>query len=398
AAMLPSWAGEGGPEATLARLADPAETARIRHTMEVEGSDGCHGVPIEWDTIEISGVSAPELEPYVGRTIADSAAERGEEPFAVAHRLLVADRLGTAILQHVGHEENVRTIMRHPVHTAGSDGLLQAAKPHPRAYGTFPRYLGHYSRDLGLLTLEECVAHLTPRPAARLRLPDRGLIREGHRADLVLFDPDTVADTATFDDPRSLPEGIPHVLVSGRPVIRDGRRTAVLAGRSVRRTPVSPLRGRRPVRLRRSGGFAGALVAAPGQLGDALVGDTEGPSGVADGEPPTGEDECCLLERSLLRGLGPLSLLACLLGCSDGAGGLLVLWSEEDIEGVGGDVEQPGDRIPGHLLGLGPVPSLSESGGVLRQVVDGDGPEPPVPCGGRSEDGQRSSCTATVRA
>ncbi|MFC7742515.1 hypothetical protein ACFQXA_18595 [Nocardiopsis composta] len=131
AAMLPSWAGEGGPEATLARLADPAETARIRHTMEVEGSDGCHGVPIEWDTIEISGVSAPELEPYVGRTIADSAAERGEEPFAVAHRLLVADRLGTAILQHVGHEENVRTIMRHPVHTAGSDGLLQAAKPHP---------------------------------------------------------------------------------------------------------------------------------------------------------------------------------------------------------------------------------------------------------------------------
>ncbi|MFC7742514.1 amidohydrolase family protein [Nocardiopsis composta] len=91
---------------------------------------------------------------------------------------------------------------------------------------------------MGLLTLEECVAHLTSRPAARLRLPDRGLIREGHRADLVLFDPDTVADTATFDDPRSLPEGIPHVLVSGRPVIRDGRRTDVLAGRSVRRTPV----------------------------------------------------------------------------------------------------------------------------------------------------------------
>ncbi|MFW5416437.1 D-aminoacylase [Nocardiopsis sp. CNT-189] len=239
AAMLPSWAGEGGPEATLARLADPAETARIRHTMEVEGSDGCHGVPIEWDTIEISGVSDPELAPYVGRTIAASAAERGEEPFAVAHRLLTADRLGTAILQHVGHEENVRTIMRHPVHTGGSDGLLQAAKPHPRAYGTFPRYLGRYSRDLGLLSLEECVAHLTSRPAARLRLPDRGLVREGHRADLVLFDPDTVADTATFDEPRSLPEGIPHVLISGRPVIRDGRRTDVLAGRSVRRTPLS---------------------------------------------------------------------------------------------------------------------------------------------------------------
>ncbi|MGC5410416.1 amidohydrolase family protein, partial [Streptomyces sp. DT225] len=161
---------------------------------------------------------------YVGRTVAESAALRGEEPWVTARRLLVEDRLGTTILQHVGHEENVRQIMRHRVHTGGSDGILQGDKPHPRAYGTFPHYLGRYARELGILSLEECVAHLTARPAARLRLPDRGLVREGYRADLVLFDPATVAAGSTFEAPRTLPVGIPH----------DGRRTQVLAGRSVR--------------------------------------------------------------------------------------------------------------------------------------------------------------------
>ncbi|MGP3973075.1 N-acyl-D-amino-acid deacylase family protein [Streptomyces sp. 8N114] len=236
AAMLPSWANEGGPEATLARLADPATAARIRHVMEVEGADGCHGVPIEWDTIEISGVSNPELAGHVGRTVAESATLRGEEPWETAHRLLTEDRLGSTILQHVGHEENVQAIMRHRVHTGGSDGILQGAKPHPRAYGTFPQYLGRYVRELGILSLEECVAHLTGRPAARLHLPDRGLIREGHLADLVLFDPETVTATATFAEPRSLPVGIPYVFVAGHPVIDDGQRTDVLAGRAVRRT------------------------------------------------------------------------------------------------------------------------------------------------------------------
>ncbi|MFF0566576.1 amidohydrolase family protein [Streptomyces sp. NPDC004041] len=233
-AMLPSWASEGGPESVLTRLADPASAERIRHHLEVLGSDGCHGVPIEWDTIEISGVSAPHLAEYVGRTVEESARLRGEEPWATARRLLTEDRLGTTILQHVGHEENVRQIMRHPVHTGGSDGILQGDKPHPRAYGTFPQYLGRYVRELGILSLEECVARLTSRPAARLRLADRGLVREGYRADLVLFDPETVAAGSTFAEPRILPVGIPHVLIDGRFVIEDGRRTPVLAGRAVR--------------------------------------------------------------------------------------------------------------------------------------------------------------------
>jgi N-acyl-D-amino-acid deacylase len=236
AAMLPSWANEGGPEAALARLSEPATAARIREVMEVEGADGCHGVPIEWDTIEISGVNNPELAAYVGRTVAESAAAAGEAPWDTAHRLLLQDRLGSTILQHVGHEENVRTIMKHRVHTAGSDGILQGAKPHPRAYGTFPQYLGRYVRELGVLSLEECVAHLTGRPAARLGLPDRGLIREGFLADLVLLDPDTIAATSTFEAPRSLPTGIPYVFVAGHPVIDAGHRTDVLAGRAVRRT------------------------------------------------------------------------------------------------------------------------------------------------------------------
>jgi N-acyl-D-amino-acid deacylase len=228
-AMLPSWASEGGPEAILKRLEDDDTAERIRHDLEVVGSDGCHGVPIESD---------PGLADFVGRTVRQSADARGEAPWTTARRLLLADRLGSTILQHVGHEENVRQIMRHRVHTGGSDGILQGTKPHPRAYGTFPQYLGRYVRELGVLSLEECVAHLTSRPAARLRLPDRGLVREGYRADLVLFDPATVAPGATFEEPRTLPTGIPHVFVDGKFVIEDGRRTDVLAGRAVRRSPV----------------------------------------------------------------------------------------------------------------------------------------------------------------
>ncbi|WP_405642274.1 amidohydrolase family protein [Streptomyces uncialis] len=239
-AVLPSWASEGGPDATLARLRDDDTAERIRHHLEEIGSDGCHGVPMEWETIEISGVTDDANTPYVGRTVLETARANGETPWTTARRLLLDDRLGATILQHVGHEENVRTIMRHPVHTGGSDGILQGAKPHPRAYGTFPEYLGKYVRDEGVLSLAECVAHLTSRPAARLRLADRGLVREGYRADLVLFDADTVAAGSTYDDPRVYPTGIPYVLIDGRFVIRDGLRTDVIAGRTVRGAAYRP--------------------------------------------------------------------------------------------------------------------------------------------------------------
>lgn len=234
AALLPGWAAEGGPERTLARLRDPAALARIRHALETEGSDGCHGVPVDWATIRVAGSRDPAA---VGRTIAELAAASGRPPFEVCRGLLLGDELSTAVLQLVGNEENVRALMRHPAHTGGSDGLLGPARPHPRAWGTFPRYLGHYVREEGVLGLEECVAHLTGRPARRLRLRRRGLVAEGYHADLVLFDPATVRDTATFDEPRRLPEGIPHVFVGGVPVVRDGRRTGALPGRALRRGP-----------------------------------------------------------------------------------------------------------------------------------------------------------------
>lgn len=226
AAVLPSWAHEGGPEALLARLRDDTTAEEIRRHLEEVGSDGCHGVPVEWETVEISGVTDPTLAESVGRRV---------DGWPTARRLLLADRLGTTILQHVGHEENVRTIMRHRTHTGGSDGILQGDKPHPRAYGTFPEYLGRYVREEQVLSLEECVAHLTSRPATRLRLPDRGLVREGYRADLTLFDPTTIAACATYASPRTLPTGIPYVLVNGQFVIADGNRTNALPGRSVRR-------------------------------------------------------------------------------------------------------------------------------------------------------------------
>ncbi|TDV55266.1 N-acyl-D-amino-acid deacylase family protein [Actinophytocola oryzae] len=233
-ALLPSWSTEGGLDATLTRLSDPDTRERIRADIEETGSDGCHGVPVDWAAIEINGVRRAENTHLVGRSVAESAREAGRPPAGLYFDVLVAERLGTSCLMHVGHEDNVRAIMRHPTHTGGSDGLLVGERPHPRAWGTFPRYLARYVRELGVLGLEECVAHLTGRAARRLRLTDRGLVREGYAADLVLFDPDTVADTATFDEPRQSATGIPYVLVNGVPVIEDGRHTGALAGRSIR--------------------------------------------------------------------------------------------------------------------------------------------------------------------
>ena len=236
AALLPSWATEGGPERTLARLAEPEARERIRVEVEEKGSDGCHGVVTDWATIQISGVHDERLAGLVGSTVAELAAGQGRTGTEIFLDLLRDDRLATGILQHVGHEENVRAVMRHPAHTVGSDGLLVGARPHPRAWGTFARYLARYSRELGVLTLEETIARMTGRPARRLRLDRRGLIRAGHHADLVLLDPETVQDTATFERPRLPATGIAYVYVNGVAVMDRGRPTGALPGRALRRT------------------------------------------------------------------------------------------------------------------------------------------------------------------
>ncbi|MDJ0318234.1 N-acyl-D-amino-acid deacylase family protein [Arthrobacter antibioticus] len=235
-AILPSWASAGGTEATLARLRDPETVAQIRENVETYGSDGCHGVVAEWDTLEISGVKNPELDSCVGKTIAQIALETAVEPFETFVDILLRDSMATGILQHVGHEENVQDIMVHRTHCGGSDGILVGAKPHPRAWGTFPRFLGHYSRELGLLSLETMVHHLTGRPAERLKLIKRGLIREGFAGDLVLFDAETINATATFENPRQAAAGIHYVFVNGIAAIKAGAPTGALAGRALRRT------------------------------------------------------------------------------------------------------------------------------------------------------------------
>jgi N-acyl-D-amino-acid deacylase len=207
---------------------------RIRVVMEEIGSDGCYGVPVDWNWIEINGVRRPHNEHLIGHSLAASAARLGVAPIQLYLDTLLDEHLGTSCLFHVGHEDNVRTIMRHRAHTGGSDGLLFGARPHPRAWGTFPRYLARYVRELGVLGLAECVAHLTSRPARRLRLTDRGVVRVGAVADLVLFDPDTIADLATYENPRQPATGIHTVLVNGVPVVDDSRPTGALPGHSLR--------------------------------------------------------------------------------------------------------------------------------------------------------------------
>jgi N-acyl-D-amino-acid deacylase len=191
---------------------------------------------MDWNTIQISGVGDRALMANVGRTIEELARASGREAFETFRELLIADDLATTILHLVGHEENVRAIMRHPAHTGGSDGLLVGTRPHPRAWGTFPRYLGHYTRELGVLGLEECVKHLTGNAARRLRLRDRGLIRTGYAADLVLFEAESVRDTATYDEPRQQATGIEYVFVNGVATLADGKHTGALAGRALRRS------------------------------------------------------------------------------------------------------------------------------------------------------------------
>jgi N-acyl-D-amino-acid deacylase len=235
-ALLPGWAHEGGPADLLDRLGEPEVRERIVHEMEVTGSDGHHGIPMDWSTIVISGVANATLERHVGRSIAQSAGAEGLRAAQFFLDLLVADQLGSSCIVEVGNEENVRAILRDPGHTVGSDGILVGSRPHPRGWGSFARVLAHYVRDEGVLSLEEAVRHMTSTAARRIGLPDRGVVAEGAVADLVCLDPQAVRDNATYDDPRRAASGVVHVLVGGEPTVRDGMRTQALPGRSARRS------------------------------------------------------------------------------------------------------------------------------------------------------------------
>lgn len=239
-AILPLWVHDGGPAATLARLRDPEARARMREAVEVTGSDGYHDVVIEWDTIQIAGVASERNAWAVGLRLDEAARRAGESPWDFCCRLLLEEELGVSIIHHIGNEENVRAIMQHPAHTAGSDGILVGAQPHPRAWGTFARYLAVYVRELGLLSWEAMVRKLTSLPCQRLGFLDRGLLRPGMMADVVCFDPLRVRDTATYEQPRRTAEGFPYVVVNGTLVVDGGRHTGATPGRALwRRAPAA---------------------------------------------------------------------------------------------------------------------------------------------------------------
>lgn len=240
-AYLPSWVHEGGNRSIMARLADPAQRSRIRKEMELTGSDGAHGVPIDWAKVVLTNAGRPENRGYVGKSIADAAASANgsPDPFSFYCDLLLAEELGVGSLSFTGNEENVRATMQHPAHMAGSDGIVVGDRPHPRAWGTFVRYLAVYVRELGLVRLEDMVRKMTSQPAQRLGLFDRGVLRPGAAADVVCFDADRVRDTATYESPRQAPDGVPYVLVNGELVIDGGRHTGATPGRALRRAPVS---------------------------------------------------------------------------------------------------------------------------------------------------------------
>ena len=187
---------------------------------------------------------SPHRPQYAGRTIGELAREQACDPIDAVCDYLVADRGATRIVITSMAEDDVRVFLRSPLVLVGSDGFAVAphgpssqGKPHPRYYGTFPRVLGHYVRELGVLSLPAAVHKMTGASAAALGLVDRGVVRAGAVADLVIFDPVTVIDQATYDDPHQCPIGISHVIVNGEMVVDDGQHTGALPGRVLRLGP-----------------------------------------------------------------------------------------------------------------------------------------------------------------
>jgi len=232
---LPDWALEGGVAAMLKRLHDPGERKRIREDME-RGGGYSIVERMGWENVMIAW--CPKRKDAEGRRISEIAEMRGLEPIEAVFELLRdADGVASMILFQLD-ERDLRLALAHPQLMIGSDGSalattgdMSAGKPHPRSYGTFPRVLGRYARDERVLSLAEAVHKMTGLPARRLGMRDRGEIRVGARADLVVFDARRVADQATYEDPHRYPVGIDQVLVNGRFVIKDGEHTGSLPGK-----------------------------------------------------------------------------------------------------------------------------------------------------------------------
>jgi len=238
--LLPQWVQEGGLEAMLARLAAPGTRRRIAAEIARDGLNNWGRIP-SWDSVRIS--ISPNLPQHAGRTIAELAAERGCDPINLLCDYLIEDKAATRVLITSIAEDDIREILRSPLPLVGSDGncvadygVVAQGMPHPRFYGTFPRVIGHYVRDERLLPLEAAVRKMTGATAAALRLRDRGLLREGWRADIAIFDPADFEDRATYAEPHRYPSGArTTVLVNGAVVVENARHSGALPGIVLRR-------------------------------------------------------------------------------------------------------------------------------------------------------------------
>jgi N-acyl-D-amino-acid deacylase len=231
AALMPTWAQEGGSERLLERLRDPEVRERIREDRS--------GIYRTWDEVMVA--SAKNHPEYEGKRISEIAELQGKEEYEAVYDLLITEDAQVSVVIFGMSEEDVRRVMKSPHGMVGSDGsavaprgILGKGKPHPRFYGTFPRVIGHYVRE-GVLSLEEAVRKMTSAPAQRIGLRDRGLLREGFKADITVFDPGNVKDEATFLDPHRFASGIPYVMVNGKIVVDGGEHTGALPGRALRK-------------------------------------------------------------------------------------------------------------------------------------------------------------------
>ncbi len=243
-ACLPLWAREGGTERMLARLRNPADRERIKREMADPASPGWEN---QWygsgggDGIMISSVLNPELRKYEGMTLTAIGKQMGKDPRDAVMDLVIADRGFTEVVTSIMREDDVVAALKSSLVSIctdsgakAEDGPLSESKTHPRGFGTFPRILGHYVRDEKVLRLEEAIRKMTSQPATRVHLQDRGILRPGMAADVTVFDPVTIRDVATFENPMHYSVGVRYVLVNGRAVLADGKITSERPGRALK--------------------------------------------------------------------------------------------------------------------------------------------------------------------
>ncbi|MCB9849489.1 MAG: D-aminoacylase [Phycisphaerales bacterium] len=242
-AAMPPWVQEGGYEDWAKRLADPAVRARVKREMNTPTQDWDNGYLSAGspDNILLVGFRNPALKPLTGKTLAEVAKLRGCDPEDAAMDLVIENGTDVDTIYFTMSEDNVAKKVRQPWVSVCSDegafapeGVFLESNPHPRAYGSFARLLGKYVREEKVISLEEAVHRLTLLPATNLRLHDRGALRDHNFADIVVFDPATIRDNATFAEPHQLATGVRHVFVNGEQVVRDGKHTGAMPGRVVR--------------------------------------------------------------------------------------------------------------------------------------------------------------------